>query len=191
MDEYKRNEVSRCIIDVAKTIEGCKRHSSQHACFQAGTLVTTVIGAIPIEEVLVGQFVMTHRGRYQRVVRTMTSIAVKVYDILLYGNSEVTTVTGNHPLLVLQRQGAETYKVWKPTAGIKPSEEKLIVFEAGSFFERPIESITERIVPTGQVMYNLTVENDSSYLANGIVAHNCGVLIAPGESVIGYQRRWN
>lgn len=180
MDEYKRNEVSRCIIDVAKTIEGCKRHSSQHACFQAGTLVTTVIGAIPIEKVLVGQFVMTHRGRYQRVVRTMTSIAVKVYDILLDGNSEVTTVTGNHPLLVLQRQGAETYKVWKPTAGIKPSEEKLIVFEAGSFFERPIESITERIVPTGQVMYNLTVENDSSYLANGIVAHNCGVLIAPG-----------
>lgn len=180
MDEYKRNEVSRGIIDVAKMIEGCKRHSSQHACFQAGTLITTITGAIPIEKVSIGQLVMTHRGRYQRVVRTMTSTAMKVYDILLDRSSEVTTVTGNHPLLVLQRHGAQTYKVWKSVAEIELSQEKLIIFEANAFLEKSIASITERTVSAGQVMYNLTVENDSSYLANNIVAHNCGVLIAPG-----------
>ena len=179
-DEYKRNEVSKCIIDVAKMVEGCKRHSSQHACFQAGTLVTTIMGEVPIEKVSVGQLVMTHRGRYQRVVRTTTSMAMKVFDILLDGSSKVTTATGNHPLLVLQRHGSQISKVWKPVEEIEPSREELAAFEANAFIEKPIASITERTVPAGQVMYNLTVENDSSYLANNIVAHNCGVLIAPG-----------
>ena len=42
-------------------------------CFPAGTLILTTCGYQAIEEVEVGQFVLTHNGRYRPVTATMTS----------------------------------------------------------------------------------------------------------------------
>ncbi|HEY5605411.1 MAG TPA: adenosylcobalamin-dependent ribonucleoside-diphosphate reductase, partial [Thermoplasmata archaeon] len=41
------------------------------ACFAAGTAVSTIAGPKPVEEIVVGDLVLTHRGRYRRVVATM------------------------------------------------------------------------------------------------------------------------
>ncbi|MEK6839302.1 MAG: ribonucleotide reductase N-terminal alpha domain-containing protein, partial [Candidatus Thermoplasmatota archaeon] len=41
------------------------------ACFATGTQITTKNGPKPIEEVRAGDFVLTHLGRYRRVVATM------------------------------------------------------------------------------------------------------------------------
>src|SRR5437773_7336232 len=40
------------------------------ACFAAGTPVSTNLGPKPIEEVVAGDFVLTHTGRYRRVLAT-------------------------------------------------------------------------------------------------------------------------
>ena len=38
-------------------------------CFPAGTLITTDSGLVPIEDVRVGQMVLTHKSRWQKVLR--------------------------------------------------------------------------------------------------------------------------
>src|SRR5207249_10582311 len=40
------------------------------ACFAAGTPVSTSLGPKPIEEVVAGDLVLTHTGRYRRVLAT-------------------------------------------------------------------------------------------------------------------------
>ncbi len=41
------------------------------ACFPAGTMISAIDGPKPIEEIAVGDLVLTHRGRYRRVTETM------------------------------------------------------------------------------------------------------------------------
>jgi hypothetical protein len=44
-------------------------------CFPAGTLITASSGQVPIEEVVVGDRVLTHERRWRRVVRTQSRVA--------------------------------------------------------------------------------------------------------------------
>src|SRR5436305_1306970 len=41
------------------------------ACFAAGTPISTARGPVPIEVIVAGDFVLTHAGRYRRVLATM------------------------------------------------------------------------------------------------------------------------
>ena len=165
------------VINVAKKLEGNKRHASQHACFIAGTQILTQCGEKPIEKVRIGDMVMTHAGRFQKVVDTMVRRTKDLYIILV--NDKQTTVTGNHPLLV-SNNGERT---WKQVQDIKPDEDMFVCYENGQFVECPgwISGPVPCMWFLGEKVYNLTVENDSSYIANGIAAHNCGLVIAPGE----------
>lgn len=158
------------VIDVAKTLEGCKRHASQHACFEAGTPILTSRGKVPIEKVCKGDMVMTHKGRLQRVVDTMVTYTETVYDICVAGRT--ITVTGNHPLMTGLNQ-------WVPVASLNENADCIVCRVGGCFRSFPFKK-TMRKVPE-QAVYNLTVENDSSYIANGVVAHNCGLVVAPGK----------
>lgn len=66
------------------------------ACFTAGTEITTNRGLIPIEEVRVGDKVLTHKMRWRRVTHLMRRHYVgKVYGF----NGRVCHMTENHPLL--------------------------------------------------------------------------------------------
>jgi site-specific DNA-cytosine methylase len=42
-------------------------------CFPAGTLILTTDGYLPIEDIEVGDFVLTHQGNYRRVTETMVT----------------------------------------------------------------------------------------------------------------------
>lgn len=74
-------------------------------CFPAGTLVLCRDGFKPIEEVQVGDEVLTHRGRFQRVVRTMKRQAETVI-LQGYGHPLMKT-TPNHPFYASKRM-----RVW-------------------------------------------------------------------------------
>lgn len=87
------------VINVAKKLEGNKRHASQHACFDENTLVTTETGLKRIADVQIGERVLTHKGRFKEVVNTITTETDTVYDVAFYGAKSIE-VTGNHPLLV-------------------------------------------------------------------------------------------
>lgn len=68
-------------------------------CFTAGTLITTHRGLIPIEDVQVGDLVLTHKNRFQRVVKTMINIKRGIYTLKVQGSPK-TEVTGNHRFFV-------------------------------------------------------------------------------------------
>jgi len=67
------------------------------ACFAAGTAVSTSAGPKPIEEVVAGDLVLTHRGRYRRVTATMRREA-NVYRINIH-RMPAMFATGEHPFL--------------------------------------------------------------------------------------------
>lgn len=73
------------------------------SCFEAGTPVLTKYGEKPIEEVKEGDLVLTHKGRFKRVVATKKSTSNDIYKLRVCGKTTVMNVTGNH--LILTNKG--------------------------------------------------------------------------------------
>ena len=66
------------------------------ACFILGTLVTTKRGSIPIEDVKIGDEVVSHKLRWRRVSRIWRN----EYQGKIFGLNSNPCATGNHPYLV-------------------------------------------------------------------------------------------
>lgn len=73
-------------------------------CFAADTLVLTERGLIPIEDVAVGDRVLTHLGRYRKVTATMAKQADTV-RLIGQGLSHGLEVTTEHPILTTTGAG--------------------------------------------------------------------------------------
>lgn len=82
-------------------------------CFPAGLLVTTIDGPKLIEDVREGELVLTHSGRYRRVLTKMRRrFRGSLVDIAFkYGRS--LSATAEHPFLA-QRRKPETSQSWRP-----------------------------------------------------------------------------
>ena len=79
-------------------------------CFTAGQLVITADGTKPIEDVRVGDLVLTHRGRYRKVLRTMSHVTDTT--IVLHGtgaclNGGNIECTPNHRFLAYGTHGTD------------------------------------------------------------------------------------
>lgn len=68
-------------------------------CFVKGTKVYTGTGYKKIEDVKVGDLVLTHTGKFQKVVRVGNKFSDDIYELKAQGILN-TTVTGNHPYYV-------------------------------------------------------------------------------------------
>lgn len=79
------------------------------ACFRAGTLIKTKRGEIPIEQVRLGDKVLTHKLRWKKV----THLFKNQYEGDLYGfNGNKPSATTNHPMLVdLDWSRADSIKI--------------------------------------------------------------------------------
>lgn len=68
-------------------------------CFVKGTKVYTSTGYRNIEDVKIGDLVLTHTGNFKKVVRVGNKFSDEVYELKAQGVLN-TTVTGNHPYYV-------------------------------------------------------------------------------------------
>ena len=75
-------------------------------CFPAGTLIKADKGLIPIENLKVGDNVLTHKKRYMPIVQTMNSVTKETYHISAYGTENLVT-TAEHPFYVTKKS-----KIW-------------------------------------------------------------------------------
>ncbi len=77
-------------------------------CCLPGQLIHTRTGVKPIEEIEVGEMVLTHKGVYQPVLSTMT----RRYKGTIYGvaaaNSETVWLTDEHPVLIKSGKSEQT-----------------------------------------------------------------------------------
>ena len=134
-------------------------------CFPAGTIVVTSTGRKPIEEIEVGDLVLTHKGRYQKVLKSGQTGCKRVYGVTADDMS--VYATWNHKFLVERPRGID----WIAFSDLRLGD-WLWVYDDFSFFNKQITAMrcgSEEAVP----VYDLTVEEDHSFIANGFVVHNC------------------
>ena len=215
---YENDPDAKKLIDLAMKLEGCKRHASAHACFDADTMITTKTGLKKIIDVQVGDEVLTHKGRYKSVVDTIVTETNEVHKLCCYCVPPIE-VTGNHPLFTRKKtvvqnnrtgtiDQAMTLPEWVAVESINVGdwvalpldktdnaqilynkipyktaiEKRVPALDATAFYEDGYIWARVRSHEIDEIhkkMYNLTVLDDSSYTANGIAAHNCGLVISP------------
>lgn len=66
-------------------------------CFAAGTPILTEDGWIAIEDICVGDRVLTHTGSWRPVVEVMSRLVDEVVEIKAHGTAGVVTTTAEHP----------------------------------------------------------------------------------------------
>ena len=108
--------------------EGASVHYVE-GCFIAGAQVRTRTGEKPIEEIEIGDEVLTHQGRYRRVYNTMKRpYHGDIYNIRFFGDSRRELhVTEEHPLLVVRRQresmrNTEFKPEWLPASAVREGD---------------------------------------------------------------------
>lgn len=87
------------VITMARQLQGRIRETGVHACFAPGTMVRTLDGLKPIEDIQINDQVLTHKNRFKPVVDTILNEKQGVYKTFI-PNSIPTEVTGNHPFYV-------------------------------------------------------------------------------------------
>ena len=108
-DRYTLDEIE-AIRDKADDFEG------EYLCLEPKTLILTEKGLKEIKTLKVDDLVFTHLGRLKKVLKVFTSSSDNLIDITV--NGKVTTITKNHPVLVLRNNLGE----WVKAGELKTSD---------------------------------------------------------------------
>lgn len=134
------------------------------SCFVGDTLIDTSKGFKYISDIEVGDMVLTHTGKYKKVVKVFEPYESSIVKVSL-GTRDLFC-TPNHPFYTVEGE-------WIP---IEECENKtLVCYEKESGTVSPIGNpIIEKLEDTALV-YNFEVEDDNSYCVgqNRVVVHNC------------------
>lgn len=143
-------------------------------CFPADIPVLTLHGYKPIQDIVVGDLVLTHEGRYREVLNTGSHVdsLVRLSD----GVHEILC-TENHPF----RSMDSDYKIdWTPARDMVGLS--WLYLEDGPGY--PCEWIKVLLCEKTDIrceVFNLEVDEDNSYVANHLVVHNCQNLSIAGN----------
>ena len=139
-------------------------------CFVAGTPITTKHGFLPIEQIRVGDIVLSYNERtqlneYSQVLETMIHIVFEpIYTLVV--EDEILQVTGNHRLYIER----DNQYLWLPVEELTLSDK--VRYASGKF--QTIDGIFTEVRAT--VVYNFEVSNNHNYYVgrSRILAHNKG-----------------
>lgn len=187
---------------------GQKAKALPISCFVAGTLVTCVDPVSkmqflkPIEQIVVGDLVRTHMGRARKVLATKESVRDNVREVVVAGGAIKLQVTGDHPLYGWRdTYGDRGDFDWYAVDDIKPGMTLVACdmdedIPSHAIKVAPTYHMSDDVVPPpigclwvdvtsvtpveGEfTVYDIQVEEDESFVANGIVAHNCYLTYTP------------
>jgi phage terminase large subunit len=141
---------------------------SDHSCIAEGVLVVTFRGDVPIEQVKVGDFVLTRKG-YRRVI---SSGCVGINRRIM----RITTNTGNILLCTPDHLVAAGNDF--VSADSLSALHQLISIVPVRDLGRSIVHDRIYIMEEGAVanVYDLTIEGEHEFFANGVLVHNCDSL---------------
>ncbi len=147
-------------------------------CFLSSKiLIYTLNGWKKIGDIVVGDQVLTHRGRFRRVSRLFRSRKYrgKVVTVTMDGSYKRFVVTPEHPFL--------TEDGWKKASELS-SRNKILSLsnkylpDNYEFIPMKIKSVRSRLVSPARMLFNFAVEEDESYIAGGLVSHNCRCMLS-------------
>ena len=156
----------RCFYDINKVdlyeITICLRENSP--------IYTRKSGEKPIEDIRVGEEVLTHLGRYCKVVKTMDR-QVSEYIIKLETSDGIVELTKEHP--VCRLIDGNRYE-WVQARNISVGDMVLSYAPVDgevSGHHSKVKSVSDEYYE-GKV-YNIEVDEDNSYVTPAAVVHNC------------------
>jgi len=161
-------------------------------CFVAGTKILTKTGYKNIEDVQIGDYVLTHKNRFKKVIETMNKKSDKILNIKIKYR-RVISCTDNHPFYCLEKYKDGSFSdspKWINAKDIDPNihfvgvnnhdfhfwDYDFVSFLYSSYsfnnkFWIPFDSIEEE--NENNLVYNFGVEEDESYTVEDIIVHNC------------------
>ena len=162
---------------------------ADHACFVAGTLISTDKGDVAIEDIRVGDRVLTRNGYFPVRDCGLTSSNASVLDVAL-SNGKILTGTGNHPVWSVSAQDwtrldALRYGIKLHGAGRteRTTKSALALLARRCFLSTGITrqkpapvSVVQCNVAGRKAVYNLSVSGAPEFYANGVLVHNCDAL---------------
>lgn len=151
--------------------------------------IYTSEGWKPIGDVEIGDLVLTHKRRFKKVYALPRhQEQANVVTFKFKGDLNLS-MTENHPVLV---EGG----TWKPAKDCVEGEKIMLLGNTcnhlGDYQLVPweVESIKHWKMKRKMPMYNLSVEEDESYVAKGVVVHNCRCLALPwSEEIAELEKR--
>lgn len=181
-------------------------------CFTQNTKVFTETGYKNINAIQVHEKVLTHKNRFKQVLKTGGKIS-NIYCLKIKGLPD-TFVTANHPFYIKENRDAQP--IWKKAKDLLPTDylimhnynsissnknisQKILKeykkwlyilkeysshFSDSHFVYFHFEHLENCF--TEEMVYNLEVEEDNSYIANNMIVHNC-----QGFSFRGKQLNFN
>lgn len=122
-----------------------------------------------VRDIQVGNFVLTHMGRFRQVAAVHRSKPTEDTDRITICVPEPIVLAGNHPLRM--RDGS-----WKKAVDIRISDQIMFLTDDGNDGFKPAQvmSLSHDKFDPNEPLYDLSVDEDHSYVADGFVVHNCG-----------------
>lgn len=137
------------------------------SCLETGTKVLTEQGYKEIQNIKNGDKVLTHLGNWKPVLNVWSRQTdgdlyfLSIDELNEYG----LNITGNHPVL--------TQRGWVKVEDLDESSDKIYISHSGS--EKT--SLSDNFYLTKQnretTVWDIEVADDHSFIAQGIVVHNC------------------
>lgn len=157
------------LIKEATTNRGGMITFSGRGCLIGNSLVSTIEGNIPLKDIKVGNYVLSEDGRYHRVLNTMEYDVDEDLITIKHQNGK-TTLTSDHKIKIFKNG----FDSWEEASSIKKGD----YICTAHFDFRGIETVVEvsdiiRYREKTKV-YDITVKDMHSYVADGIVVHNSG-----------------
>lgn len=184
------------LFKTACTISGLITRLGQHACLSEGSQVLTLEGYKNIGDITTDDYVYTHKGRYRKVIRTMTNPGKEIFGISSSYMLDTIKATGDHPIFIRQQDGSY---VWKEVEKIESTDLMAIPINQNSIlpsYENINRTQKKLLIENGYIWipikeikslgpvdktYNLEVAEDNSFTVNNVAVHNCGVLLYNGN----------
>jgi len=139
-------------------------------CLDGDTLVVTRSGYKKIKDIKPGELVLTHKGNWKRVLDVHRVRAGELLEIAT-NTGKVIRCTPDHMILAGNRfVRAEDLEVGRTVLALG-SEDVGCSSGERLYADEKIVRI-EKVSHDGEV-YDLTVEDDHSFVANGLFTHNC------------------
>lgn len=133
-------------------------------CLTGETRISTSLGPVGLDVILPGMQVMTSRGYREVIAMAKTHDAAEVYQ-LMTTNGITIRGTADHPFYV-------KHKGFIPLGKLQRGDR--LYTEDRTKYQVAVVSVIK--LPFPKPVYNLYVEGQHEYFANGILTHNCDEL---------------
>jgi len=149
--------------DILKGVEFISTLDNR-TCLLPQSLVYTKRGWITIEDVKVGDKVLTYNMRWRRITHKVKQVKEKYLKIKL-SNGKYLKITPDHRVA--------TKKGWIEIGELKPGDLIYGISVYQELLMDEIKIVSIEIVQEKTEVYDITVEEDASFLTEGIFVHNC------------------